>query len=137
MGEWNLYNYIKQILPMTYCDILIDAIKKQAELFLLDAGEFFPFATAIGQRNEVIPIGAYIEDENDRPQSQQLIDLLEKGIKKEIAEGRYLIAALAYDAFIYEGEQKFDVIIISFYESDSFVEKYFKYHIHKDYVEFI
>ena len=116
---------------------LINIIKQQAEIFLLDAGEFFPFGICIGKNNEAIPIAAYIEDVNDRPESQPLIEMLEKGIETELAEGSYIIGALVYDAFVKENQTKSDAIMIRIFENDNFTEKRFKYHIHENHVEFI
>jgi hypothetical protein len=118
-------------------EALISIIKQQAEIFLLDAQEFFPFGTCIGHDKEIIPIAAYIEDENDRPKSDPLIDTLESSIKRGLESGHYKIGALAFDAYIHEGGQKFDGIIVRIYQSDIIEEIQFKYYIHKDYVEFI
>ena len=122
---------------MDKIEILIKVIKEQAELFLLDAAEFFPFGTYINSKNEVVPFSAYIEDINDRPQSQPLIDMLEKGIKTRIKNGECIVGALAFDVLINENQQKFDAIMIRIYEGDNFVEKYFKYYIHEQYIEFV
>lgn len=106
-------------------------------MFLLAAQEFYPFGTCIGKENNVIPIAAYIEDENDRPQSKPLIELLENSIKKGIINGDYLIGALAYDVYMTENEEKFDAIMICIYTNDSFEKKHFKYYIHEKHVEFV
>ena len=106
-------------------------------MFLLNAGEFFPFGTYIGQENNIVPFSVYIEDENDRPASQPLIELLEKNIKSGLAEGEILIGALAYDIFIKENDEKFDAIMIHIFDADNDYEKPFKYYIHENYVEFV
>ena len=62
-------------------EILIKVIKQQAELFLLDAREFFPFGTCLGPHDEIIPIAAYMDDKDDRPKSQPLIEMLENSIQ--------------------------------------------------------
>ena len=106
-------------------------------MFLLDAGEFFPFGTYIGTDDNIVPLSAYIEDEHDRPESQPLIEMLENGIKKRLAEGECLVGALAYDVFINENGEKFDGIMIHIFDGDSDYERPFKYYINENYVEFV
>jgi hypothetical protein len=121
---------------MKETDLLIKVIKQQAEAFLLDAGEFFPFGTYINSKNEVVPFSAYIEDENDRPKSQPLIDMLEEGIQTRINNGKCIVGAVAYDVFIHENQEKFEAIVIRIFENDNFVERCFKYSIHENHVDF-
>jgi hypothetical protein len=116
---------------------LINGIKQQAEIFLLDAGEFFPFGSGIDVNDNFIPIVAYLNDENDRPESFPLIALLEKGIRKEMENGTYVIAAIAVDGLIKEGEQSFDVIQIQVFEADRTYIILFKYFVEEESVEFI
>jgi hypothetical protein len=122
---------------MDKVETLIRYIKLQAEVFLLNAQEFFPYGTGIGKDNNIISIAAYIEDVNDRPESAPLIEMLERNIKIGIAKGDFLIGALAYDIFITENEEKFDAIMICIYENDNFEKRHFKYYIHDSYVEFL
>lgn len=117
-------------------DILIRNIKLQAEIFLLDAHEFFPFDTYISSENEIVSLSAYIEDVDDRPESQPLIDMLERGIRTRLDDGECIIGALAYDILVNEDQKKFDAIMIRIYENDNFVERYFKYDIHENHVDF-
>ena len=118
-------------------ETLIKVIKQQAEIFLLDAREFFPFGTYIDNKNRVVPFSAYIEDENDRPESQPLIDMLERGIRTRINNGECIIGALAYEVVMTKNYEKFDVMVIRIYENNKFVERYFKYDIYEDHVTFL
>ena len=122
---------------MDKTEILIKIIKQQAEIFLLNMGEFFPFGTYIGQQNNIVPFSVYIEDEDDRPASQPLIELFEKNIKNGLAKGEYLIGALAYDIFIRENDEKFDAIMIHIFDTDNDYEMPFKYYVHENHVEFV
>ena len=122
---------------MDRVETLIKVIKQLAEVFLLNACDFFPFGTYIGQENNIVPFSVYAEDVNDRPASQPLIKLLEDNIKKGLAEGRYLAGALAYDIFIKENGEKFDAIMIHIFDGDNDYEKPFKYYIHENHVEFV
>jgi hypothetical protein len=121
---------------MESMEVLVKVIKQQAEVFLLDAGEFFPFGTCIGKDNAIMPIAVYIEDENDRPESKPMMEILENNIKNGLVNGDYMIGALAYDVFVHENEEKFDAIVVRIYENDNFVETPFKYRIYENHVEF-
>ena len=118
-------------------ETLIKVIKQQAEIFLLAAREFFPFGTCLGPNDEIIPIAAYIDKKDDRPQSQPLIEMLENSLKKGLANGDYIIGALAFDALINEKGRKYDAVIIRIFEKDNMIEKHFKYFIHEDRIDFI
>jgi hypothetical protein len=118
-------------------EILINVIKQQAEMFLLDAGEFFPFGALINKENKIIPTAAYLEDENDGPQSQPLIEMLEESLKRGLANGDYIIGAVAFDILFTENDEKYDAIAIRIYETDAFSERVFKYYIHENHVEFV
>jgi len=117
-------------------DRLIQIIKQQAEVFLLDAGEFFPFGSCIDSDNKIIPIGAFIEHENDRPASLEVISLLESGMHKELEQGRYLCGAIAVDVLLKENEKTFDAMQIRFFEIGKEYVETFKYIIEEGRVEF-
>ena len=121
---------------MTQSETLIKVIKQQAEVFLLDAHEFYPFGTAIDKENNIIPLAADIQAENDRPESQPLIDILDNHILNGIINGEYVIGGMAYDILMTKNQEKFDAKLIRIYESDKFVERYFKYTIYDDHVKF-
>jgi hypothetical protein len=122
---------------MDRIETLIRIIKQQAEVFLLDAGEFFPFGTYIGPEDNIVPFSVYIEDENDRPESQPLIEMLQTSIKKKLTKGECLAGALAYDIFIKENGEKFDAIMIHIFDANNDYEKPFKYYINENHVEFV
>ncbi|HEY4325720.1 MAG TPA: hypothetical protein VGN20_17120 [Mucilaginibacter sp.] len=116
-------------------DRLIEILKEQAQVFLLDAKEFYPFGTCINKENEIVPVSAYWE--NDNPPSQPLIDLLEKHFKQGIENGDYKIAGIAIDGLQRENNFTYDIIEIRFFETDKEVyKKYFKYEIKEHSVEF-
>jgi len=115
---------------------LIESIKQQAELFMLEIGAFYPFGTAIDSNYKIVPIGAYIEDENDNPPSQELISLLEKGINIEIKNGRYIIGAVVLDVTIRKSTESFDAMQVRFYETNKTYIKHFLYSIGTSKVEF-
>jgi hypothetical protein len=116
---------------------LTNIIKQQAEIFLLDAGEFYPFGTGIDKEDKIIPIGAYIEAKNDRLESQPIIDLLHKSITKEIENDNFVVCALAYDILMNENHKKFDAMAVRIYKNDKFTQRYFKYYIYEGHVKFV
>ncbi len=56
-------------------DKLIENIINQANAFLNDAGEFYPFGAKLVVNGDVIPVGVYSDNYTD---SQELIRTLEK-----------------------------------------------------------
>jgi hypothetical protein len=116
-------------------DQVVEILKQQATLFLLDAGEFYPFGTCLNHSDNVVPVGVYFE--NDHPSSQEAIESLEKGLIQGVQNGNYKIAALAIDITIIENSTACDAIEIRFFEPDKEVyQKYFKYVVKDDTVEF-
>lgn len=105
-------------------------------MFMLEIGAFYPFATAINSNNEIVPIGAYIEDKNDTPASQDIINLLEKGIFHEINNGYYRIAAIVVDITITKKTVNYDAMQIRFYEKNNAYKKHFIYVINSNNVMF-
>lgn len=117
---------------MTTLDKLIDAIKSQAEIFLLDAGEFYPYGTYIDEQGSVIPVG--VGSEIEMPESHILMDTLEKYFK---SRHDYKLGALAADASLTIKGEKKDAIQIRLFElGEEVTTLYYKYIINKDKVEF-
>ncbi len=114
---------------------LIHVLKQQAELFLLDAKEFYPFGTYINMQNEIVPVGAY--PGGDHPRSSEVIDLLERGFKERNRLRESKIGAIAIDIVIRKNGEAQDGIKIRFFEGDKDVYKqYLKYTINDSDVEF-
>jgi hypothetical protein len=66
---------------------LTKMIEEQAQLFLLDAGEFYPFGSCINKKDQLKPIGVYFDVEN--PSSSEVIAVLEMNIRDRIQSGDY------------------------------------------------
>lgn len=116
--------------------IIIDNIKWQAEAFLLDANEFYPFGAYISNNREIVPLGAFIEDENDNPPSLEMIELLEKSFKQRLETEVAIIAAIAIDVSMKENGKTQDAIEIRLLEKDRRNTIYIKYHVEDGVVEF-
>jgi hypothetical protein len=93
--------------------ILTHHMLAQAKLFLEDASEFYPFATAINKDNNIKPIGVYFE--NDNPKSSEVFNLLEKAIQENVNEGTYISAAIGMDVYVTNNGVKRTAIQIFFY----------------------
>lgn len=117
-------------------EVLISLIKQQAEVFLLDAGEFFPFGVAISNAGEAIPLAAYIEDENDIPNSTALIALLKDTIEQNIASNKYQAAAIGVDVILRENGEEFDAIQIQIFEKTASYYQNLKYTLNENNVYF-
>jgi len=116
---------------------VINTLKLQAELFLLDAGEFFPFGTYINKDSEIVPVGACLKNENDRPTSLEVIELLEKAFNFDIETGKCKIAGIAIDITIRENNETYDGIEMRFFEPNKKVyTKLLKYRINRNSVDF-
>ena len=114
---------------------MVDIIKKQAEVFLLDANEFFPFATYIASDNRNVPVGAKFED--DRTPALEVIDLLERGLKDHIQKGECKIGVIAVDVVRKENNVVYDAIELRFFELNKDIyNNYLKYKVMETYVEF-
>ena len=114
---------------------LIRVLKQQAELFLLDAKEFYPFGTYINMQDEIVPVGAY--PGGNHPLSSDVIDLLERSFKESIRLRECKIGAIALDILIRKNGEAEDGIEIRFFEGDKDVyNQYFKYVINNSDVEF-
>jgi len=116
-------------------DKIINALKQQAELFLLNADEFYPFGTYINKKGAVIPVGAYFE--NDKTPSLEIIDLIEKAFNDHLQKGDCKIAAIAIDVTVKENNETYDAVEMRFFEVDKEVyKKYFKYEVKENTVQF-
>ena len=114
---------------------LARVLKQQAEIFLLDAKEFYPFGTYINAKDEIVPVGAYVGEEH--PPSQDVIDLLERGVTKKMQNRECKMGAIALDIYINENNEKHNAIEIRFFEPGKEVyKKHFRYLIKDTCVEF-
>lgn len=115
---------------------IVQVIKQQAELFLLNAREFYPFGTYINMNDKIVPVGAYPGGEH--PASADVIDLLERGYNKKIQNNECKIGAIALDIFINQNGEKYDGIEIRFFEPGKDIySQVWKYLIKDGYVEFV
>ncbi len=115
---------------------IVNIIKEQAETFLLMANEFYPFGAYINKKNSIIPLGAYLE--NDQPPSLEVMTLLEKAIVDHIQKGDCILGAIAIDVYVSFNDKKHDAIEIRFFEAgkDTY-KRHYKYEITDKQVQFL
>lgn len=76
-------------------EALMNAVLPFAERMLTQHGEFFPFGGAMKPDGEIVNVAGY--DGRERPTSNDLIELLGEGFRKDAKNGRYKATAIAYD----------------------------------------
>lgn len=119
---------------MTTAEKLINAIKLFAEGFLLDAGEFYPFAIFIDNDDKVVPVNTH--SENDMPESQELIDVFEKYFRSK-SKSDYKLAGLGVDVLLSTNGQKVNALQIRLFSPGKEVSEInLKYIVNKDNVVF-
>jgi len=119
---------------MKNADRLIKSIKDQAQIFLLDAGEFYPFGCCIDKMNQINSVGVYLE--NDNPSSSELILLLEKNARTGVESGQYEIAVIVIDVTINENNVDHDAVELRFFEVSCEYTNYIKYFTYGTHIEF-
>ena len=93
-------------------DSLLDPLLTFAQEMLRKRGEFFPFGGSIANDGQVSLTGADVGEE--RPRSQEVIDLLAGGLRAQAAAGHIRAAAICYDTgFTPEGGGETDAIAVS------------------------
>lgn len=114
-----------------YEELICEEIKKLTAIFLKEAGEFYPFAIGIDTSKQIYSIAA--SNEEEFPDSQTLIDILENNIPLDIIEGKYLLGGICLDIFKYENidgiQVKKDAIEIRFIREGYYKRKYYVYEL--------
>lgn len=95
---------------------LVERLKEnvifQAQHYLKEFGEFYPFAAVIESNGELKPTSVYFGEEN--PVSIDVISNLEKALQKGIKDNGYKAVAICVDVMTIPpyGKQKMDAIEI-------------------------
>jgi hypothetical protein len=107
---------------------LRDVIIDQAKYFLAKAAEFYPFGAMINREGEVVPLG--IKLDNDHPQSQEVIEILEKAIIPKLKNGEAKLAGIGTDVFYkpIDGAERKSAIQVRILEvNGKFIDYYLPY----------
>ena len=97
--------------------ILINAIKENAKYFLDEAGEFFPFAVCVNDEDQFVPI--YLDDEEEFPDDESMIEELKFCITKAIEEESFSSGGIAFDAVVSKDDNDHDAVRILYFENTS------------------
>lgn len=100
---------------------LIEILKKHAVAFLNDADEFYPFGVGIGRERDIKSIGVYLE--NDYPESEEVLAVLERAIDKNLSNGEFMIAAIALDVYLSTANEKTSAVEVRIFTSENKIEK--------------
>lgn len=93
-------------------DLLLDPLLRFAQEMLRKQGEFLPFGGTITSEGQVSLTATDTGDE--RPPSQEVIELLASGMRAQATAGQIRAAAICYNArFTPEGGEKTDAIAVS------------------------
>lgn len=91
---------------MNKVEKLLGAIKEQAELFLIENGEFAPYATYVRANGKLTYIGAFSES----VYSKEMYDLLLTGAYEDLKDEDVRVYAIGLDGK-YQGK---DVLVVEF-----------------------
>lgn len=91
---------------MNNVEKLLEAIKEQAELFLIENGEFAPFGTYIRSNGDLTYIGAYSETTD----SMEMYDILLRGFYDDLKDEDVRVCAIGLDGKY----QEMDVLVVEF-----------------------
>jgi len=107
---------------------LIDDIMSQAKLFLTDAGEFYPFGSYMKPDGTISPVGVYLE--NDHPESQDVLQILENAMKKRIEKKEAVVVGIGLDVLYKpdgESEKKDALKVMVLTNEGDSMDYYFPY----------
>jgi hypothetical protein len=91
-------------MPHPDLDELLNALVPFAQQMLSKHGEFYPFGASVDAKGEVRCVAGDVGDE--KPESQDLIELLLNGFREEAKRGDIRAAAICYDVRIVPPGQK-------------------------------
>ena len=103
------------------CEELLNAVMPFAEQCLSNYREFFPFGATMSQSGE-IAMAASADEDDEQPQSEDLIALLAESFRNGARNGEYRATGIVYDALTVPPGQntKQDTIICAFDHQDSY-----------------
>ncbi|MFW0739996.1 hypothetical protein [Flavobacterium sp. T12S277] len=114
-------------------DDLIELMLLQAQKFLEEIGEFFPYASVLSSEGELSTLGIYNDDDSDFT-AKKAIDIFQNNIKKEIEEGTVSIGAIGIDVLIKETNQN-AIMVKASHDGIKWHERNFLYTISDNVVE--
>jgi hypothetical protein len=94
-------------------DQLLNVLLPHAQELLKKYGEFYPFAASLTTDGQVELHAGYSGEE--KPPSQEIIDLLVEGLRSEAQEGRFRAAGICFDVRVQppDGQAKTDAVAVT------------------------
>jgi hypothetical protein len=118
-------------------ELLMGTVLDIAEQLLAKNREFFPIGGGMKPNDEIVDFAAY--DGREQPPSQDVIDMLRKGLQEGAIAGEYKATAIAYDVRATDPETgtKTDAIAIALDHRDDYsVVVFFPYAFAGDDLQF-
>ncbi|HEY0611782.1 MAG TPA: hypothetical protein VGD35_19050 [Chitinophaga sp.] len=95
----------------------------QAENFLNEAGEFYPFGAVIDTKGDLKPVGIYFGEEH--PDAGEVIDRLGVALYEGLERGDYKIVGMGIDIYLPgRGEKKRSAIEIRIMDINGLIAKF-------------
>lgn len=106
--------------PETDVEELMNALIPFGQQMLQKNGELYPYGGAMTPTGEIAFVAGY--DGNNRPQSQELIDLLKNGFREAAVQNKYKATAICFDARVVPPgmTQKTDALAIALDHKDNY-----------------
>lgn len=83
---------------MNFENTIITNLKTQAEKYLIEAGEFYPYGVIINQKNELIPISYY--DGQEFPEPEVILNGLKEYIINELEKNNIKMGGIGVNVTI-------------------------------------
>lgn len=113
---------------------LLSIVLQQAEIFILEQGDFYPFGSYVNKSGEIVPLGIFSESED----MSDFIDPLEKYISKGIENKHISEAAIAISVTVKMQDHPADAVEIRLFDDsrNKVSNLYYKYRIGEKEVTF-
>jgi hypothetical protein len=98
-----------------------------ADQLLIEYGEYFPFASQINNDGKLTGVG--FKDDDDKPLSQALIDLMTKHLDNELSQNIIRSYCIVFDVRVKNNNfpDGIDAIVVSVKHTDNFIKCFYPY----------
>lgn len=106
--------------PNEDAEALLHSVLDLAGQMLSEYGEFYPYGGAMRPDGEIVSVAA--ETGDDRPPSQELIDLLKAGLREGAQKGDFKATAIVFDVLVTPpgADSKSDAIAVAIDHRDDY-----------------
>jgi predicted methyltransferase MtxX (methanogen marker protein 4) len=101
--------------PRDELDALLNAVLPFAEQMLRQHGDFYPFGATIGRDGKISLVQADVGDEEEIPDSPELVHILYEGLRDQAVRGEIRGGAVCTNVAIrlHESDEETDVVRVS------------------------